>query len=91
VFKFVSDLSKFNRARGLTPGTSPAERQRTAVGGGLKAKDILSTLTKQQETAILAGKSDEAEALGRRINAIIEGEDAGAFTKQADLDAINEL
>lgn len=79
VFKFVSDLSKFNRARGLVPGTRPSERQRATATGGLKAKDILSTLTKQQETAILAGNKDEADNLGKRINAIIEGDKAGSF------------
>ncbi len=88
VFKFVSDLSKFNRARGLVPGTDAARVKKSATTGGLKAKDILSTLTKQQETAILSGNKDMADSLGKKIDAIIAGKDAGSFERQSDTEAI---
>ncbi len=91
VFKFVSDLSKFNRARGLVPGTSPSERQRTSTATGGLDKARLSTLTKLHETAILAGDTEEATRRKQQIDAILEGGTAGAFARQADIDAINEL
>jgi hypothetical protein len=88
VFKFVADISKFNRARGLVPGTDANRAKDTAATGGLKQKDILSSLTKQLETATLAGSTEEQANLKSRIDAIIAGQSAGAFDRQSDTDAI---
>jgi hypothetical protein len=88
VFKFVADISKFNRARGLVPGTDAQRGKETGVTGGLKQKDILSSLTKQLETATLAGSKEEQASLKSRIEALISGQDAGAFDRQSDTDAI---
>ncbi len=89
VFKFVSDLSKFNRARGLVPGTDAARVKKTSTAGDGLTKSKLSALTKLHETAILAGNKDEAAERKKQIDAILAGDNAGSFDRQSDIDAIS--
>ncbi len=85
MFKYVSNLSKFNKARGLTPGM---EVKKTNTG---LTKARLTTLAKLHETATLAGDSEKASKIEAQLNAIMRGEDAGAFGVDADLEEIESL
>jgi hypothetical protein len=85
IAKFVSQLTKRNRARGLTPGVAVTKTKDRAGVGLTKAK--LSTLTKLHETATLSGDKEKAAKIEEQLNAILQGEDAGAF----DTDLTDDL
>ncbi len=87
IFKFIGDTSKFNRARGLTPGIPVSRRSPTAETGLAKAK--ISSLTKQLETASITGNEELTARLQQQLDALIQGKDAGAFEEEAaDKEAI---
>ena len=69
VFKFVSDLSKFNRARGLVPGTDAAKSKSALDSGSSLEKAKLSALTKLHEAAIISGDTTEAARRKAQIDA----------------------
>ena len=85
IAKYVSQLTKRNRARGLTPGVAVAKTKDRAGVGLTKAK--LSTLTKLHETATLSGDKEKASKIEEQLNAILRGEEAGAF----DEDLVGDL
>ncbi len=85
MFKYISGLSKFNKARGLTPGIPTAAK---GTAGLTKAK--LSTLAKMQENAIISGDKEKAAEIEGQLNAILQGADAGSFANE-DLAAIENL
>lgn len=89
IAKYVSQLTKRNRARGLTPGIAVTKTRDKAGVGLTKAK--LSTLTKLHETATLSGDSEKAARIEAQLNAILQGDEAGAFDLSDDLEAIAGL
>jgi hypothetical protein len=88
IARYVSQLTKRNRARGLTPGVAVTKTKDRAGVGLTKAK--LSTLAKLHETATLAGDKTKAAEIEAQLNAILQGDEAGAF-EESDLAAIESL
>ncbi len=84
MFKYIGQMSKFNKARGLTPGVEVTKRNT----GLTKAR--LNTLTKLHETATLAGDTDKASKIEDQLNAIMYG-DIGAGAIDTDIDEIENL
>jgi hypothetical protein len=68
LFKYIGQLSKFNRARGLVPGTVGADKTK---GKGLGQKDKADIFIKQLEAAQLAGDKDKALAIQAELDKII--------------------
>lgn len=89
IARFVSQLSKRNRARGLSPGTAITKTVDKGAAG--MQKTTLATLTKLQENAILAGDKEGAAKRAEQIDAILQGGSAGAFGEAEDLEAIAGL
>ncbi len=86
IARFVSQLSKRNRARGLSPGTSVTKT--VDKGEAANRKTTLDTLIKLREGDIIAGNKEGAAQRTAQIDAIIQGRDAGAFDEAEDLEAI---
>ncbi len=89
IAKYVSQLSKRNRARGLVPGTAITKTTDKGAVGMEKAK--LTTITKMYETAVLSGNKEEAALRKSQLDAIIQGDNAGAFADKDDLEVIAGL
>jgi hypothetical protein len=68
LFKYIGQLSKFNRARGLVPGTVGADKNK---GKGLGQKDRADIFIKQLESAQLAGDKDKVVAIQAELDKII--------------------
>ena len=82
LFKYIGNLSKFNRARGLVPGVDTATKGK---GTGIQEKDVANILQKQLEAANLVGDKEKAAQINARLEAIISPQ---AAQKQSDIDAI---
>lgn len=89
IAKYVSQLTKRQRARGLTPGTRVTKTVDRGEVGLQKAN--LASLTKRLEIATLSGDKEKAAQIEARLDAIVQGRDAGAFDEEADLEAIAGL
>jgi hypothetical protein len=68
LFKYVGQLSKVNRARGLTPGFAVQDKTK---GKGLGQKDMADIFIKQLEVAQLAGDKDKVLAIQAELDKII--------------------
>ena len=86
IAKFVSSLTKRNRARGLSPGTAIKKQVDKGAVGLQKTK--LDALSKLREGDILAGDKDKAAERALQIEALISGNDANAFDESEDINAI---
>jgi hypothetical protein len=86
IAKFVSSLTKRNRARGLSPGTAIKKQVDKGAVGLQKTK--LDALSKLREGDILAGDKDKAAERAAQIEALIAGDGANAFDESEDIDAI---
>lgn len=86
ISRYLNRLTKNNRARGLSPGQAITKtRDRGDVAN---RKTTLQTLTKLQENAILSGNEEEVTKRAAQIDAILQGESAGAFDTEEDIDSI---
>jgi hypothetical protein len=86
IARYVSQLTKRNRARGLSPGTAITKTVDKGEVGLQKAN--LASLTKRLEIASLSGDKEKTAALEARLDAIVQGRTAGAFDEDSDIEAI---
>ncbi len=89
IARYVSQLTKRNRAKGLSPGAAITKTVDKGAAGLQKAN--LASLTKRLEIATLAGDKEKAASIEARLDAIVQGNNAGAFDDEADLEAIAGL
>jgi hypothetical protein len=89
IARYVSQLTKRNRARGLSPGTAITKTLDKGQVGLQKAN--LASLTKRLEIATLSGDKEKAAAIEARLDAIVQGRSAGAFEDEEDIEAIAGL
>jgi hypothetical protein len=85
IARYVSQLTKRNRARGLEPGYDIAKVKGKGSTSGLTAKDTATILAKRLEDFSLS--DDERTTIKARLDAILQGRDAGAFdeTRKSDI------
>lgn len=68
LFKYIGQLSKANRARGLVPGFASQDKNK---GKGLGQKDKADIFLKQIEAATLAGDKEKELALKAELDKIV--------------------
>jgi hypothetical protein len=89
IAKYVSQLTKRNRARGLSPGTSLTKTVDKGAVGLRKTK--LEALSKLREGDILIGDKESAARRAAQIDALIQGDNSNSFADAADIETINNL
>lgn len=83
IAKFVSQLSKRNRARGLVPGFDITKTKGAGQSSGL-TKATMTSLTKRLELATLSGDTEKANKIEAQLDAISQGKSAGAFAEEEE-------
>ncbi len=82
IARYVSQLSKRNRARGLVPGTAITKTTDKGQVGLTKA--TMASLTKRVEIAALSGDKEKQAQLEAQLEAIAQGRSAGAFAEEKE-------